>query len=400
MSSLSVRVVDAIASVLPGPAPLHEPSFSGNEWTYVKECLDSGWVSSAGHFGERFEDMVKGITGAAHAVTTVNGTAALHICLVAAGVGPGDEVIVPALTFVGTANAVSQAGAVPHFADSEEATLGLDPARLAAHLSVIAERRPDGCFNKETGRRLGAVVCVHLYGHPVAIDELATVCDGFGLPLIEDAAESLGSYYKGRHTGTMGRLAALSFNGNKITTTGGGGTVLTNDEALASTVRHLTTTAKVAHSWEFIHDQIGFNYRMPSINAALGCAQLEQLPLFLSRKRNLARHYQQAFEAIDGVAFAIEPEGTQSNYWLNVILLKHGAAECRDEILTASNEAGYGTRPAWRPLHTLPMYGDCPRMEVPVAEDLYRRLINLPSGPSIVPRNPPEGNASVGGDAG
>ena len=200
-SSLSERVVDAIASVLSGPTPLHEPLFSGNEWTYLKECLDSGWVSSAGSFVERFEAKVRELTGAAHAVATVNGTAALHTCLVVAGVGPGDEVIVPTLTFVGTANAVAHAGAVPHFADCEETTLGLDPKRLEAHLTAIAERRADGCFNKETGRRLGAVVCVHLYGHPVAIDELAAVCDSFGLPMIEDAAESLGSYYKGRHTG-------------------------------------------------------------------------------------------------------------------------------------------------------------------------------------------------------
>ena len=218
--------------------------------------------------------------------------------------------------------------------------------------------------------------------------------------MIEDAAESLGSYYKGRHTGTMGRLAALSFNGNKIVTTGGGGCVLSDDDDLAKTARHLTTTAKVPHSWEFIHDQVGFNYRMPSINAALGCAQLEQLPLFLARKRALAGSYRKAFEGIDGVTFAGEPRNTQSNYWLNVILLDPGAAHLRDHILTKSNAAGYETRPAWQPLHTLPMYSDCPRMDTPVAQDLYRRLINLPSGPGIVARDQAGDGPDADGDSG
>ena len=380
LSTLDVdAVLAALARVAPAPAPLHEPEFAGNEWAYVKECLDTGWVSSAGAYVDRFEAMLADVTGARHVIATVNGTAALHTCLVLAGVGPGDEVIVPALTFVATANAIVYVGAVPYFADSEERTLGLDAAKLDAHLADVAETRDHALVNRLTGRRIAAVLCMHTFGHPVDLDALMGVCRRHGVALVEDAAQSLGSLYKDRHTGTDGLLAALSFNGNKIVTTGGGGAILTDDDELAKTARHLTTTAKQSHPWEFVHDCVGYNYRIPGINAALGCAQLEELPRFLEQKRRLAERYREAVAGLAGIRFFGEPEGCRSNYWLNVLLLDGDEAERRHALLTRSNDAGLTTRAAWTPMHRLPMYRDCPRMDLGQAEDLYRRLVNVPS---------------------
>ncbi|MDP6785663.1 MAG: LegC family aminotransferase [Rhodospirillales bacterium] len=379
------RVVEALASVVPEPAALHEPEIAGREWEYVKECLDTGWVSTAGAYVERFEAMLADVTGVAHAVATVNGTAALHGALAVAGVAAGDEVIVPALTFVATANAVAYLGARPHFADSEERTLGLDAARLADHLERITDSRDGRCVNTRTGRPITAVVCMHAFGHPVDLDALEAVCRRFGLVLIEDAAESLGTYYKGRHTGAWGQLSILSFNGNKTVTTGGGGAILTNDADLAHTARHLTTTAKVPHAWDFVHDRIGFNYRMPNVNAAIGCAQLERLDDFVERKRRLAQAYAAALDGIAGVRFFAEPEFARSNYWLNLFLLDPGMAHCRDDLLTLCHERGLLARPAWTPMHQLAVYADEERMDLGVAEDIYRRLINLPSSPRLAP---------------
>ncbi len=378
-------VIEVLAGLLPDGAPLHEPDLGGNAWTYVKDCLDTGWVSSVGSYVDRFERMVESFTGAAHAVATVNGTAALHVALQLAGVRPGDEVIVPTLTFVATANAAAYQGAVPHFADSEPPTLGLDPRKLERYLETIAGPGADGPHNRGTGRRIGAVVCMHTFGHPVDLDPLVAVCQRFDLPLVEDAAESVGSTYKGRHTGTFGRLAILSFNGNKTITTGGGGAILTGDAELAAAARHLTTTAKAPHRWDSAHDQVGFNYRMPNLNAALGCAQMEQLPALLAAKRRLAEAYEHAFDGVAGVRFMVEPPFARSNYWLNAILLDPDRAADRDAVLAATNDAGIMTRPAWTPLHRLPMYRDCPRMDLGVAEDLYRRLVNIPSGPRLAP---------------
>jgi perosamine synthetase len=375
-------VLSALQSVLPSGdefISLHEPSFIGNEWAYVKECLDTGWVSSVGKFVDRFEDELATYTEVKRAVAVVNGTAALHICLLLAGVKPDDEVLIPTLTFIATANAVSYCGAIPHFIDSEERTLGVDPNKLACYLDEISEQHPGGCYNRRTGRRIKSVVPMHTFGHPVDLDPLLDVCQRFDITMIEDAAESLGSFYKGRHTGQWARLSALSFNGNKTITTGGGGAILTNNEELGRLAKHITTTAKVPHRWEFNHDMIGYNYRMPNINAALGCAQLEQLPGFLSAKRVLAERYRQAFTDIPGIRFFSEPANSQSNYWLNTLLLNEECAGQRDALLKATNDAGIMTRPAWTLMHKLPMFIECPRMDLSVTGSLERRLINIPS---------------------
>lgn len=372
-------------SVLPEvrPVSLHVPTFGGNEWKYVKECIDTGWVSSVGEFVNRFEAYLCEVTGAKYAIAVVNGTAALHVCLRLAGVVAGDEVLIPSLTFIATANAVSYCSGIPHFVDCEAATLGLDPGKLDDYLLGLAEVRDGECFNRITGARIRAVVPMHTFGHPVDLDRLMDVARRYHVVVVEDAAESLGSYYHGQHTGTFGLVAALSFNGNKVVTTGGGGAILTNDPALARAAKHLTTTARVGHQWSFIHDEIGYNYRLPNINAALGCAQLEQLPTFIAQKRNLAERYAQAFCDVSGVGFFQEPAGCRSNYWLNALVLDPGLADLRDKVLVSSNTAGVMARPVWTLMHRLPMYKDCPRMDLSVAEDLEGRIINLPSSPAI-----------------
>jgi perosamine synthetase len=380
-------VLKALKSSLPmsqEAIPLHEPSFGGNEWAYIKECLDTRWVSSAGKFVDLFEKQLAAYTGAKQAVAVVNGTAALHVCLKVAGVQPGEEVLIPTLTFVATANAVTYCGAIPHFIDSEEKTLGVDPHKLFDHLNKITEIRGGGCWNRDTGRPIKAVVPMHVYGHPVDLEPLCKVCQHFGLALIEDAAESLGSFYKGKHTGNWGKVSALSFNGNKTITTGGGGAILTNDEALGILAKHLTTTAKVPHKWVFEHDMIGFNYRLPNINAALGCAQLEELPVFLAKKRALAQRYRKAFANLDGIRFFDEPDFACSNYWLNVLLLDEQHANHRDDLLEMTNADGIMTRPTWTLMHCLSMFRKCPRMDLGTAESLARRLVNIPSSAELV----------------
>jgi perosamine synthetase len=375
-----VATLRTVLAVHDKPVSLHEPQFGGNEWAYVKECIDTGWVSSVGKFVDRFEQDLAAYTGVKHAVAVVNGTAALHVCLLLVDVKPGDEVLMPALTFIATANAVSYCGAVPHFVDSSIATLGLDPLKLQAYLEDIAEMRDGFCFNRQTGRRIKAVVPMHTFGHPVDLDALEALCERYNLALVEDAAESLGSYYKGVHTGNRGRVSALSFNGNKVITTGGGGAILTNDSVLGKLAKHLTTTAKVPHKWSFAHDQVGFNYRLPNINAALGCAQLEQLPDFILAKRRLAQAYQAAFAGMNGVSVFVEPEFARSNYWLNALLLDRDCAEQRDDLLALSNAQNIMTRPVWTLMHKLEMFKSCPRMQdLSIAEDIERRLINIPS---------------------
>lgn len=384
MASFNIdSIIAAIKTVIPQnkqlPVALHEPCFKGNEWDYVKECIDTSWVSYVGKYVDRFEEMLADYTRVKRAVAVVNGTAALQIALKLIGVQPGDEVLVPALTFVATANAVSHCGAIPHFVDSEEKTLGMDPHKLKDYLRNICRVNSSGCTNKQTGHRIKAVIPMHTFGHPVDLDPLADICHEYKLEIIEDAAESLGSFYKGKHTGNWGKLSILSFNGNKTITTGGGGAIITNDEDLGKLAKHLTTTAKIPHRWEYRHDHIGYNFRLPNINAALGCAQMEQLPEFLEKKRVLATRYQRAFENVKGVKFFSEPPHAKSNYWLNVILLDEANLEQRNELLEKTNDTGIMTRPVWTLLNKLAMYQDCPHMDLSCAKNLEARLINIPS---------------------
>jgi perosamine synthetase len=384
------RIVAAVQRAVGTPngtLALHEPVFAGNEIAYLEECIKSTFVSSVGKFVDRFESMLQEVTGARRAIAVVNGTAALHACFTLAGVEAGDEVMSPALTFIATTNAIAYCGASPHFIDSSFKTLGMDAQALGARLDAIAQRGPDGTINRETGRRIAAIAPMHTFGHPVDMDEIVAIARHWDIPVVEDAAESLGSTYKGHAVGSQARLAALSFNGNKIVTTGGGGAILTNDEELGRRAKHITTTAKLPHKWAFVHDEVGFNYRLPNLNAALGCAQLEQLDGFLASKRRLAAAYQRVFAGVPGVQFSREPEGTTSNYWLNAILLDEAHADLRDEVLTALNASGFGARPTWTLMHRLPMFAACPRGDLSVAESIERRLINLPSSASIQARN-------------
>jgi len=385
-ADLADEIVQRLRTVVgPGRAHLHEPHFAGNERDYVLECIESTFISSVSPFVQRFEDLLREITGAEHAVAVVNGTAALHLSLVLAGVEPGDEVLMPSLSFVATANAAAHAGAVPHFVDVDTRTLGLDPMALREHLEQSTSRVDGVCVNQDTGRVIRAVVPMHTFGHAVQVDALVEVADDFGLVVVEDAAEALGTTYKGRHAGTFGALGTLSFNGNKTVTTGGGGAILTNDGALAARARHLSTTAKVPHRWAFVHDSVGWNYRMPGLNAALGCAQLEQLDGFVQRKRTLVDRYRSAFEGFSaGVIREEEPE-CHSNYWLQALILEPSAALHRDMILEEVNDAGLGVRPCWTLLHRLAPFSDAPRASTPVSESLERRIINLPSSVFLTP---------------
>lgn len=379
-TDLPQKIIAAIRSVVgEGAVPLHEPTFAGNEWTFVKKCLDSTFVSSVGEFVPDFEARLAEFTGVRHAVAVVNGTAALHIALKLAGVQTGDEVLLPALTFVASANAAVYCGAIPHFVESHPGDLGMDSDKLRDYLARIGERHDGVTINRQTGRVIRALVPMHTFGHPGQLDGLVAVAHDFGLALVEDAAESLGSSYHGRHTGLFGAVGALSFNGNKTITTGGGGALLTDDLELARRAKHITTTAKLPHQWDYRHDEVGYNYRMPNLNAALGCAQLEQLPTLLAAKRELFQRYSQAFKDVDGVTLVGEPEGTRSNFWLQALMLDDATVDRRDDILRATNADGVMTRPAWVLMHELRHFSDCPRMDLTTAESLSQRLINIPS---------------------
>lgn len=373
------QILDILKKILPAKAGLHEPCFKGHEWKYVRECIHTGWVSSVGAYVDRFEAQLAELTQIRRAVAVVNGTAALHIALKLVNVKPGDEVLVPSLSFIASANAVAYCHATPHFVDSEPKSFGIDAEKLTHWLKETTKRRGRECFNKRTGKRIKALIAVHTFGHPCDLDAILQVCKQYHIELLEDAAEALGSRYHHQHVGHHGRLTILSFNGNKIVTTGGGGAILTQDEKLAKLAKHITTTAKRPHPWEFFHDKIGYNYRLPNVNAAMGCGQLEQLSTFLSNKRKLSERYRCAFQKISGVQFAVEPEGCSSNYWLNTILLLKNAVRHHEAILLTTNQKGYQTRPAWNLIHTLPMYRKCPRMDLSTAKDLSVRIINLPS---------------------
>ncbi|PAR30508.1 LegC family aminotransferase [Vibrio metoecus] len=360
--------------------PLHAPTFAGNEKAYVMETIESTFVSSVGKFVDEFERKMEAFTGTPKAVATVNGTAALHAALYMAGVERGDLVITQALTFVATCNVLYHMGAEPIFVDVSPVSLGLCPKAMDAFLEENAQVTEAGCIHKQTGRRIKAVVPMHTFGHPVELDELIAVCLKWHITLVEDAAESLGSFYKGKHTGTIGDFGAVSFNGNKIITTGGGGMVLCGTEEAGRRTKHVTTTAKVPHPYEFFHDEPGFNYRMPNLNAALGCAQMEVLEHYLAQKRHLAHQYQ-AFFASSDVVFVVEPEYAQSNYWLNAIICAD--VQQRNELLEQTNAAGVMTRPIWQLMHRLPMFSNAIHGDLTQSEFIEGHLMNLPSTPIV-----------------
>jgi perosamine synthetase len=385
--SLNVELLASkIKSVLPNKDffALHEPSFVGNEKKYVTDCIETGWVSSVGSYVDLFEKMLAEYTGVKRAIAVVNGTAALHISLKLAGVECNDEVLIPALTFVATGNAVIYCNAIPHFIDVSTKTLGIDVVKLEEYLTEITDFKDGESYNKHTGRRIKAVVPMHTFGHPVDMDPLVELCNQYCIEIVEDAAESLGSYYKGIHTGNFGKVAAMSFNGNKTITTGGGGAILTNDEDLATYAKHITTTAKIPHRWEFVHDEIAYNYRMPNINAALGCAQLESLDIFLKKKRILSEKYAEALKGFEGIEFFQEPSFVKSNYWLNVIRINNANAEIRDNILNILNQSGIMSRPVWEPINDLSMYKRYPKMNLDTTNTLKYEIINIPSSQSLV----------------
>lgn len=387
--ALALEIRDRLRSVLGEPdgfVPLHAPEFLGEEEALVADCIRTGWVSSVGKYVDQFERDLAEICGTRHAVAVVNGTAALEVALRVVGVQPGNEVLMPSLTFIATANAAYHLGAVPHFVDADANRLGLDPVALHSHLCKIAEIRGGASYNRETGRRIAAVVPMHVFGHPADMAGLTEVATEFGLALVEDAAESLGSLICGRACGSFGRIGAFSFNGNKILTTGGGGAIVTDDEVLACHAKHLTTTAKTPHPWVFHHDEIGYNYRLPNINAALGVAQLAQLDKRLAQKRALAEAYIAAFTGHPDVAVLAEPAGTRSNYWLNSLVLAPHAAGARDTVLSVLNAAGLMARPVWEPLHTLAIWTDMPRGPLPVTQDLAARIVNIPSSAGLAAR--------------
>jgi aminotransferase in exopolysaccharide biosynthesis len=381
MYSKLVSFIRTIFKVEKDFIPLHEPRFVGNDRKYVLDAIDSTFVSSVGVYVDKFEDMICKITGAKHAIALVNGTNALHLALLLAGVQKEDEVLTQSLTFIATANAISYCNATPHFVDVDKETLGLSPSLLKNHLEKIAIMRNGKCYNKNTNKRIAACVPMHTFGLPLYIDELIAVCNEYNIPVVEDAAESLGSYYKDRHTGTFGLLGVFSFNGNKTVTSGGGGAIITNDKNLAKKAKHLSTQAKIPHEWEYKHNFIGYNYRMPNLNAALACAQLEQLDFYVKNKRDLSNLYSSFFYNYDSIQLIRETKESKSNYWLNAILLENKAQ--RDEFLEYTNNKGIMTRPIWGLMNKLAMFKDCPKADLSNAEWLEERVVNITSSVRI-----------------
>lgn len=357
--------------------PLHAPLFIGNEKKYLDECIDSTFVSSVGKFVDRFEEKVAEYTGAKKAVVCVSGTNALHMAMLLVGVERDDEVLTQALTFIATCNAISYIGAHPIFIDVDKETLGLSPDAVSTWLTKNAILKKGQCYNIHTGRRVKACVPMHTFGHPVRIKELAAICNDWHIELVEDAAESIGSFYEGQHTGTLGKVGVISFNGNKTITTGGGGMLLFRDEELGKFAKHLTTQAKVPHRWEFVHDHVGYNYRMPNINAAIGCAQMENLERYVENKRETAERYKEFFRSIPGITFFTEPENCRSNYWLNVVLLKDRQAQ--QKFLEYTNDHGVMTRPVWQLMNKLDMFGECETDGLENSLWLADRIVNIPS---------------------
>lgn len=376
----NAEVVEFIKSLYPEYKEnvfLHPPAFFGNERKYLNDCIDTTFVSSVGQYVDRMEQLVAEYTGAAKAVVCVNGTNALYMSLLLAGVKQGDEVITQALTFIATANAISYLNAFPIFCDVDEDTMGLSPVAVRKWLEENAEIKNNGCYNKITGRKISAIVPMHTFGHPVHLDDFVSLCEEWKLSLVEDAAESIGSFYKGKHTGLFGKVAALSFNGNKTITTGGGGMLLFTDIELAEKAKHLTTQAKIPHRWEFKHDDIGYNYRMPNINAALGCAQMENLEKILENKRKTAMEYK-SFFADSNIKFFDEPKNCKSNFWLNAVLLPN--KEEKIKFLEETNSSGIQTRPIWELMNRLVMFENCQCGSLKTSEMFADRVVNIPSG--------------------
>ncbi len=376
MFNSTIQYIREVFNAPEGFVPLHAPYFGGNEKKYLADTIDSTFVSSVGAYVNRFEEMMAEITGAKYAVATTNGTVALQLSLVVAGVKAGDEVITQPLTFVATANAIVHSNAIPVFVDVDRDTMGMSPDVLEQFLQENATIKDGQAYNKHSGRKIAACIPMHTFGFPARIDKLVEVCERWNITLIEDAAESLGSYYNGLHTGTFGKLGTFSFNGNKTVTCGGGGAIVTNDEALAKHAKHISTTAKVPHAWEFVHDEIGYNFRMPNLNAALACAQLEQLDTILANKRNLAELYHEYFSGTD-IGFVYEQPGSIANYWLNCIVLNN--LEERNAFLEATNNSGVMTRPIWRLMNKLPMFSHCQCGDLTNSEWLEDRVVNIPS---------------------
>ncbi len=373
------KIIEGIRKIYgKGYISLHAPVLNDEDRQGVLEAIDCGFVSSVGPHVTKFEEELCRFTGATKVVAVTNGTAALHLALIVSGVKRDEYVLTQGLTFIATANAISYIGATPAFVDSDEETLGLCPKALSNFLNKHAVRKDGGAYHKESHKRFAACVPMHVFGHPVKLEEIMDICASWGIPVIEDAAESLGSKIGDRHTGTIAPIGVLSFNGNKIITTGGGGALLFKNEQLAQRAKHLSTTAKVPHKWEFFHDEVGFNYRLPNLNAALGCAQMKRLPLFIDTKRKIALQYQELFSSYPDVKFFTERKGTTANYWLNAVLVPD--RKSRDLWLEKLNAAGVMSRPVWDLMPELPMYRHCPQDELKVARMLADRLINIPSG--------------------
>ena len=376
-----VAYIRKLYKIEEGFVPLHEPRFIGNEKKYLLDAIDSTFVSSVGAYVDKFEEMMCEVTGSKYAVALVNGTNALHLSLLLAGVEKEDEVLTQSLTFIATANAIAYCNATPNFVDVDKETMGLSPSLLSKYLEEITEMRDGRCFNKRTGKRIAACVPMHTFGLPLYIDELVEVCNKYNIPVVEDAAESLGSYYKEKHTGTFGLIGVFSFNGNKTITSGGGGAIITDNEELAKRAKHLSTQAKTPHKWEYKHDEVGYNYRMPNLNAALACAQLERLDLYVENKRELSDLYYEFLKGNKLLELLRETKNTRANYWLNAIVLKDKKE--RDNFLTFTNENGIMTRPIWGLMNKLEMFKDCPHADLSNAEWLEDRVVNITSSVRI-----------------
>ena len=361
---------------------LHEPLFFGNEIKYLKKTISENLVSTIGPFVKKFEDQIKKYTKTKYVISIINGTEALHLSLVACGIKNNDEVLVPAITFAGTANAILYSGAIPHFVDSELETLGIDPIKLERYLEKVAIKKGKFYFNKKTSRRIRAIIPVHIFGNICQIDNILKIAKKYNLIVIEDAAEALGSFYKKKHAGTFGLVGCFSFNGNKIITTGGGGAIITNNKLLAKKIKHLSTTAKINHRWEYIHDTVGYNFRMPNLNAALGSAQIENLNKFLKSKRKLFLRYSEEFLKINDVRLIKNPRSSKSNNWLNTIFIKNSSIKKRNKVLSLAQKNRMFLRPVWKPLHTLKHFNNMPKMNLDVAMKIYKSCINLPSSAS------------------